>query len=242
MKSNIEEHIRALMNDKTAIKNAILSKGGTVSNSDGFDNFAFAIGTISTGGQGGGGELQSHSITFSLRDGSVANIDVNYDDPLISTMITSYIPEKYNNKNVLMGALDGVTWFDLSAIPFDTELIDYTKAKEGTMVNASSGQEYSDSSTTASCCSDFTPIDPSMTFTLMAYHWYRSVFYDENKQAIGNIYIHDTGTAPDGGGTFWTVTLDSSNIPANAAYIRVNTYLAPNAEHMSLIRISQLNE
>lgn len=230
---SIAEQILALTNDKTAIKNAILNKGGSISNEDGFDDFAFAVGTIPSGS---GSELQSHVITFKLIDDSIVNIDVDYDDQLISTMITSYIPETYNNKNVLVGALDGNVWFDFSGIPFDTELIDFTKAKEATMVNANTGLEYQDDSTRSSCCSDFTPISPDMTFTLMAYHWYRSVFYNENKERIGSIYVHDNGAPPEGGSSFWYVTLNSSNIPQNAAYIRINTYLEPRQDHMSLVR------
>ena len=209
---SITSEIEALATDRTAIQSAILAKGGTVTTNDGFDDFAFAIGTIPTD-SGSGSELSSHSISLRLRDNTVANIDVNYDDPIISTMITSYIPETYNNKNVLVGALDGVTWFDLSAIP-------------------------QDSNTGSSCCTDFIPIDPNMTFTLMAYHWYRSIFYNEDKQTVGNIYIHDNGTPSVEGSVFWVVTLNSTNIPANAAYIRINTYLEPTAEHMSLIRIA----
>ncbi len=233
---SITSEIEALATDRAAIQSAILAKGGTVTTDDGFDDFAFAIGTIPTD-SGSSDELSSHSISLRLRDNTVANIDVNYDDPLISTMITSYIPETYNNKNVLVGALDGVTWFDLSAIPLDTELIDFTKVKTETMVN-NSGAEYQDSNTSSSCCTDFIPIDPNMTFTLMAYHWYRSIFYNEDKQAVGNIYIHDNGTPSAEGSVFWVVTLNSTNIPANAAYIRINTYLEPTAEHMSLIRIA----
>lgn len=186
----------------------------------------------------GSGTLAAHTITFELRDGSTANIQVGYNDALISTMITSYVPEKYNNKNVLSGSLDGVEWFNLSAIPFDTELIDFTTAKMGTLVDKNTGLQVQDSNTSSSCCSDFIPIDPGMTFELMAYHWYNVVFYNEDKQRVGYIYLHDTATAPQGGGQFWTLILNSSNIPANAAYIRINTYLEPTADHMSLIRIA----
>ena len=200
------------------------------------DNITIVDTESSSGGSSGSGTLTSHTITFTLRDNTTASIPVEYNDALISTMITSYVPEKYNNKNVLSGALDNVEWFNLSSIPFDTELIDFTIAKTATMVDKNTGLQYQDSNTSSSCCTDFIPIDPGMTFSLMAYHWYNSVFYNENKQRIGYIYIHDNGTAPQGGGQFWTITLNSSNIPANTAYIRINTYLEPTAEHMSLIR------
>lgn len=46
----IADEIQALSADRTAIQNAISSKGGTVTLEDGFDDFAAAIGTIPSGG------------------------------------------------------------------------------------------------------------------------------------------------------------------------------------------------
>ena len=46
----IADEIQALSNDRTAIQNAILAKGGTVTSADGFDDFASAIAAIPSGG------------------------------------------------------------------------------------------------------------------------------------------------------------------------------------------------
>ena len=45
----IADEIQALSADRTAIQNAILAKGGTVTSADGFDDFANAIATIPSG-------------------------------------------------------------------------------------------------------------------------------------------------------------------------------------------------
>lgn len=46
----IADEIQALSDDRTAIQDAIVAKGGTVTSADGFDDFALAIGTIPSGG------------------------------------------------------------------------------------------------------------------------------------------------------------------------------------------------
>ena len=46
--STIAENLQSLQNDKTAISDAIVAKGGTIAEGDGFNDFASAIETIPT--------------------------------------------------------------------------------------------------------------------------------------------------------------------------------------------------
>lgn len=57
----IADEIQALSDDRTAIQNAILAKGGTVASADGFDDFASAIATIPSGLSGVTGSFTTQS-------------------------------------------------------------------------------------------------------------------------------------------------------------------------------------
>lgn len=63
----------------------------------------------STGG-GGGGATQ-HVIHLEFTDSTDTDINVYYDNSLISTMITAYTPETYGQKTVDVAELDGVEWY-----------------------------------------------------------------------------------------------------------------------------------
>lgn len=122
-------------------------------------------------------------------------------------------------------------------IPLNTELIDYYAVVNGWVVDASDGEEHANQ---WSCCSDYTKIDPSMTFTYVGYRWFDMVFYDSNKAYISGV---TQGTYAD---TFTNDyaqgTLTPARIPSNAAYIRLssNPTIDPSAPSttaiMSLIR------
>ena len=224
---SISDQIDALTRDRTLIRNAILSKSGTVSNQDGFDDFASAILTINTGG---GSALTNHTILLTFYDNSTITINVDYDNQLLGTMITSYIPQTYNNKEVVIGALDGVEWFNLTGVPIGEELVEYNKVTGGYRVNGDTGELYESEGT---CVSDFTKINSSMTFTVVGYRWYVCVFYTSDKQYISKLSMSD-GTQTDG--EYASKEISASNIPSNAAYIRINTLGEANQQHMSLIR------
>lgn len=68
----IADEIQALSNDRTAIQNAILAKGGTVASADGFDDFASAIATIPSGLSGVTGSFTTQS------SAGVQNISIPY--------------------------------------------------------------------------------------------------------------------------------------------------------------------
>lgn len=120
-----------------------------------------------------------------------------------------------------------------SDIPLNTQLIDYTALVVGYIINSSDGSE---SSNEWSCCSDFTAIDPTMTFTYVAYRWFDMAFYDSSKtfisgtsqQIYADSYVNDYAHG----------TLTPARIPSNAAYIRLSTN--PNvgitSTQLSLIR------
>lgn len=75
----------------------------------------------STGGGGGGGATQ-HVIHFEFTDSTDTDINVYYDDSLISTMITAYTPETYGQKTVDVAELDGVEWYHRPTAQWETVL------------------------------------------------------------------------------------------------------------------------
>ena len=188
----------------------------------------------STGGGGGGGATQ-HTIHLEFSDSSDTDIDVYYDDSLIGTMITTYEPATwaYSSKTVTLAQLDNVTWYDKQSIPLNTELIDFTKVVTGYVADESTGEEVVSQ---WSCCSDYTLIDPSMTFSYVGYQWYAICFYTANKTFISAIDIYQ-----DSGVTivndYGHGTLTPSKIPNTATYVRISSYPTQvTSTELSLIR------
>ena len=75
---------------------------------------AQGVKTAGTGSGGGGGGLTQHEIHLEFTDSTDTDIEVDYDNSLIGTMITAYSPTgdwTYNNKTVDSAALDNVTWY-----------------------------------------------------------------------------------------------------------------------------------
>ena len=70
--------------------------------------FYNALGIKTAGTASGGGGATQHVIHFEFTDSTDADINVYYDDPLISTMITAYEPVTYGAKTVDTAALDNV--------------------------------------------------------------------------------------------------------------------------------------
>ncbi len=62
-------------------------------------------------GGGGGPSATQHTIHLEFSDSTDTDITVYYDDPLLGTMITAYIPETYSGKTVDVAELDGVAWY-----------------------------------------------------------------------------------------------------------------------------------
>ena len=118
-------------------------------------------------------------------------------------------------------------------IPLNTELIDFTKVKSGYIVDGDTGEE---TVSQWSSCSDFTLIDPSMTFSYIGYQWYSIVFYDSGKSYISGFNMYqDTGTTITNDYAHGTLT--PSKIPPTAKYVRIDSYPTnPSSTQLSLIR------
>ena len=183
---------------------------------------------------GGGGGLTQHVIHLEFDDTTDADIEVDYDNALIGTMITAYAPSAwtYNNKSVVLAQLDGNTWYSYTPIPLNTELVDYTKVKNDYTVSDATGEE---ESTPDSCVSDYMLIDPSMTFNYVGYRWYTICFYTSAKVFISGLWMEsDTG---DLDGDYKHGTLSGAKIPQSAAYVRISSYPTnPTSSTLSLIR------
>lgn len=196
------------------------------------DDVPNTSGTTAEISVGGGGGATQHTIHLEFSDSTDTDIDVYYDDALIGTMITAYAPSDwtYNNKTVTLAQLDGVTWYEYTPIPIGVELIDYTAVTADTAIG-------SDGSTMVQewyYTSDYTAIDPSMSFSYRAGTWFYIGFYTEAKTTISALYVYTDGTQDpsDSNTAYGTLT---GKIPSNAAYVRLcGTWY--DSAHMSLIR------
>ena len=136
-----------------------------------------------------------------------------------SIKFTSGITYKYK----LIG---GYTLQQTDSIPLNTELIDFAKVTSDTAINstgeATSAQYY--------CTSDYTPVDPSMTFTYIACRWYYIGVYDSNKEVLRTIYVYNDATTVSQDNTNMGQGTLSGNKLLGAAYVRLtgstNTYIS----------------
>lgn len=117
------------------------------------------------------------------------------------------------------------------SIPIGVELIDYTSAKIGYIVNSDGSEE-----TNEWCsCSDYTHVDDTMTYDYICYRWYRIVLFDENKNRIGRIYSDTDAVIDENDNAHGTLTPDK--FITGTAYIRMSAYsTTPNSTNLSLIR------
>lgn len=224
-----------LNSDLTSIANAIRTRGGTsaqLSFPSGFvdaiedipgggisiSDLPNATGTtlVVTGDGGGGGGATQHEIYFEFSDSTNTTIDVYYDDPLIGTMITAYEPVTYGQKTVTLAQLDGVTWYEPANIPIGVELIDYTEATQGYYIG-DDGDLYENQ---WSFVSDYTEVDPNMTFSYTNYYWYYIGVYDQNKNFLRSVSVYQDGTVDPNDGNTAHGTL-SGNKLLGAKYVRL---------------------
>ena len=206
--------------------------GKTVTPSD-VEKTAVTAGKFTTGDvKVGPIPYTKHEIYFGLADETEVTIPVYCSDVVITEMITGYTPTTYGGKEVVLAQLDGVTWFEKSPIPLDAQLIDFSAITTGYYIGGD-GEPHANE---YSYCSDFTEIDPSMTFVFKGYQWWNLGFYDSSKAFIsGGMQDNFKDSAA---GEIETGTLSPANIPANAAYIRLSSYpyTIADASTMSLIR------
>jgi len=220
-----------ILSGKTAYVNGVKitgtgsSGGGTVTQ----DQNGYIV-LPSTGGGGSTPSATQHNIYFEFSDSTSTTIPVYYDDSYISTMITAYTPTTYGQKTVTLAQLDNVTWYEPAAIPIGVQLIDYTKCKADTIIDEY-GNEYSEQWYYAS---DFTEVDPTMTFSYTGAWWFYIGVYDENKNVLRSIYIYSDGTVDPNDSNIGHGTL-SGNKLTGAKYVRI-TSTGTSSEHLSLIR------
>lgn len=172
---------------------------------------------VKTAGTGSGGtpSATAHTIYFEFSDSTNTTITAYYDDSFISDAITATTPTTYGQKTVTLAQLDGVTWYEPSNIPLNTELVDFSKVLTGYEIQNSGAIEATGQSWDA--VTDYILIDPSMTFTFKCTDWYNVGFYDSSKNSVRVVSAHDIGTSFSN--DVATGTLNSTNIPSNAAYI-----------------------
>lgn len=174
-----------------------------------------------------------HTIHFEFTDETDTDIDVYYDDTLLNTMIQAYAPVRYNSKLVALAQLDGITWFNPANIPLNTELIDISAAE----IEYSVGDDGSKEASPYNTISDYTLIDPSMTFSYTCMRWSNYAYYDENHNVISVITAAEDIDSYDEGGNIGYGTLSPAKIPSNARYVRfTGGYRASDNTTLSLIR------
>lgn len=194
--------------------------------------FYTAQGVKTQGTATGGGGATQHTIHLEFDDSTDTDIAVYYDNALIGTMITAYAPSPwtYNTKTVIEAQLDGVTWYEYSPIPIGVELIDYTAVSNDTAIDSTGAvitQEWY-------YTSDYTAVDPSMTFSYTAGTWFYVGIYDSSYQVLRTYYAYTDGTVDPNDSNTSHGTL-SGNKLTGAAYVRLcGTWY--DSAHMSLIR------
>lgn len=186
----------------------------------------------SSGGGGGTPSATAHTIYFEFSDSTNTTITAYYDSSFISDAITATTPTTYNNKTVTLAQLDNTTWYEPAAIPLNTELIDYTKATNDYAINAQ-GEAYSAQWYSAS---DYTVIDPNMTFSYTGNYWFYLAFYNSSKSFISSLYIANDATQDQNDSNIGHGTLSGNKIPSNASYIRITGSYNPSSSTLSLIR------
>lgn len=117
-------------------------------------------------------------------------------------------------------------------IPLNTQLIKYGDVVSGYIIDSSTGDEMVSQ---WSSCSDFTLIDPTMTFSYIGYQWYYLAFYDDSKSFISSIYMANDKDSVEN--DYAHGTLNSTKIPSTAKYVRISSYPTnPSSTQLSLIR------
>ena len=191
-------------------------------------NYASAVVSVSGSGTP---SATKHTIHFDFSDETDTDIDVYYDDALLATMIQEYTPATYGQKTVILAQLDGVTWYEPTSIPLNTQLIDYNAVLTGYTISNDGNVTASDA---WNCVTDYTPIDPTMTFSFKCEQYALIGFYNTQKNPIRTVEANNIkDSAEDYVASGY---LTPSIIPLGTAYVvlRGNSYGIENT--LSLIR------
>ena len=213
----------------TGTKQINISQNGTTT--EDVTNYASAQITVNV--PSSGPSQTQHSIYFEFSDNTNTTITAYWDGTFISDAIRATIPRTYNNKTVTLAQLDGVTWYsyDPNAIPLNTQLIDYSAC----VANKAIEQDGEVIEQEWYYVSDYTRVDPTMTFSYKAGLWTYIGLYDSNKSFVDTIYVYSDGTVDPDDGNLATGTLNGSKMPSNVAYVRLSS-IGTTSDEMSLIR------
>ena len=162
-----------------------------------------------------------HTIHFDFSDETDTDIDVYYDDALLATMIQEYTPATYGQKTVILAQLDGVTWDEPTSIPLNTQLIDYNAVLTGYTIGNDGNVTASDA---WNCVTDYTPIDPTMTFSFKCEQYALIGFYNTQKNPIRTVEANNIKDSVEN--YVASGYLTPSIIPLGTAYVvlRGNSY------------------
>ena len=192
-------------------------------------NYASAVVSVSNGGSTP--SATKHTIHFDFSDETDTDIDVYYDDALLATMIRAYIPATYGQKTVTLAQLDGVTWYEPANIPLNTQLIDYNDVLTGYTVDSDGSVITSEA---RNCVTDYTQIDPTMTFAFKCRQYAEIGFYNAQKNPIVTVIADNIkDSAEDYVASGY---LTPSIIPLGAAYVVLSGNSYSIEETLSLIR------
>lgn len=214
----------------TGTKQISISQNGTTT--EDVTNYANAQITVNVSGTP---SATRHTLYFEFEDTTTETEYAYYDDSFISSAIRATIPTTRNNKTVTSAQLDGVEWYSYdptSSIPLNTQLIDFNSLTNGYTVGSDGSLE----STEWFAVTDYTEIDPSMTFSYKGATWFNLGFYDSSKAAISTIYINSDATPDPDNDQVGVGTLTPAKIPANAKYVRISCAQGADADFVSLIR------
>ena len=183
--------------------------------------------------ENGGVSATAHEIYLEFSDSTSETIELYYDDNYISSIITSYQPTTYDNKDIILAQLDGVTWYEYSPIPIGVELIDYANVTNDYVVGNTGEVVYEQWYSV----SDYTPIAAGMTFTYAGCRWWNMAFYDSSKNYISHFNMYNDTTESPLNSNIGLGSLSGNEIPSNAAYVRISgTYGADDPDDLSLVR------
>lgn len=197
--------------------------------------FFLADGTQATGTSSGTPSATAHTIYFEFSDDTNTTITAYWDDSFISNAITATTPTTYGGKTVTLAQLDGVTWYEVADIdiPLNVELFDEEEMTNAAYLDVNGDEQSGD---WYLGISGYMPVHPDAVFTAVGvrttqanvyiYH----AFYDANKTFISTLRTTVSSNGSE------TKTFDSSNIPANARYVRLMMDSAWTSSAQSFIR------
>lgn len=214
---------------KGAVSNHSVSITPSVTNVGGYITGGTKTGTAVTVSAS---ELVSGSDTVTQNDTyDVTNLaELVVDVPSGGGSVT--VTDEANATGITCVITSGGTPPTPSDIPLNTQLIKYGDVVSGYIIDSSTGDEMVSQ---WSCCSDYTLIDPSMTFNYIGYQWYYLAFYDDSKSFISSIYMATDKDSVEN--DYAHGTLSPAKIPSTAKYVRISSYPTnPSSTQLSLIR------